>query len=137
MALYLRCPPGLSFAINETLTVAPVGAAYCTRCCATHLLSAAVAAFCPGVVELGAGLCWASAPGTSALQAPHVWPGVLTDGILQADAVPRGHRAPVPCGEDPSGRPTAVQGGKDRHHSEEQLGQPPEGGPRCTPHPGC
>lgn len=74
----------------------------------------------------------------AAPQTPHVRPAVLPDGILQASAVPvpRSHRAPVPCGEDPEGRPAAVQGGEDRHHSEEQLGKPPAGGPRRTPHPG-
>lgn len=44
---------------------------------------------------------------------------VLTAGILQARKAPGGHCAPVPRSEDPSGRPTAVQGGEDRHHPEE------------------
>ncbi|XP_070226436.1 integrin alpha-7 isoform X2 [Bos mutus] len=60
----------------------------------------------------------------------------LWDGILQASAVPRSHRTPVPCGEDPAGRPAAVQGGEDGYHPEEQLGQPPEGGPRRPPYLG-
>lgn len=44
---------------------------------------------------------------------------VLTAGILQARKAPGGHCAPVPRSEDPSGRPTAVQGREDRHHPEE------------------
>lgn len=48
-----------------------------------------------------------------------VWLGVLIAGILQAGEAPRGHCTPVPRSEDPSGRPAAVQGGEDRHHSEE------------------
>lgn len=48
-----------------------------------------------------------------------VWLGVFIAGILQAGEAPRGHCAPVPRSEDPSGRPTAVQGGEDRHHPEE------------------
>lgn len=49
-----------------------------------------------------------------------VCPAVLTAGILQARKAPGGgHCAPVPRSEDPSGRPTAVQGGEDRHHPEE------------------
>lgn len=44
---------------------------------------------------------------------------VLIAGILQARKAPGGHCAPVPCSEDPSGRPTAIQGGEDRHYPEE------------------
>ncbi|XP_040088783.1 integrin alpha-7 isoform X5 [Oryx dammah] len=75
--------------------------------------------------------CTSRAAGIGAAGAAHV-----EDGILQASAVPRSHHTPVPCGEDPAGRPAAVQGGEDGHHPEEQLGQPPAGGPRRPPHPG-
>lgn len=47
-------------------------------------------------------------PGTSVLQVPHGLTWCLIDGILQASEAPGGQCAPIPRGEDPSGRSTAV-----------------------------